>query len=108
LLVGGADENLRALQLAGGGVDVGVRLGDDLFLLLGGVEVDDLFRNDAVLDHPVGGRDEAVFGDLRVGGERADQADVRPLRGLDRAHAPVVGRVHVADLDRGPLAGQAA
>ena len=44
----------------------------------------------------------------RVGGQRADQADVRALRGLDRAHAAVVGRVHVADLDRRALAGQAA
>ena len=70
--------------------------------------MDDLLADDAVLDHPVGGRDEAVLGDLRVGGERADQADVRPLRGLDRAHPAVVGRVHVADLDRGPLTGQAA
>ena len=67
-----------------------------------------LFGDDAVLDDPVGGRDEAVLGDLRVGGERADQADVRALRGLDRAHPAVVGRVHVADLDRSALAGQAA
>ena len=49
-----------------------------------------------------------MLGDLRVGGERADQADVRSLRGLDRAHPAVVGRVHVADLDRGPLTGQTA
>ena len=71
--------------------------------------MDDLVGDDAVLDHPVGGGDEAVLGDLGVGGERADdQADVRALRRLDRAHAPVVGGVHVADLDRGALAGEAA
>ncbi len=44
----------------------------------------------------------------RVGRQRADQADVRTLGGLDRAHAAVVGRVHVANLDRCALAGQAA
>ena len=49
-----------------------------------------------------------MLGDLRVGRQRADQADVRALRGLDRAHPAVVGRVHVADLDRGALAGEAA
>ena len=96
------------MSLFGLRVDLGVRLGDHLVLLLGGVEVDDLVGDDAVLDHPVRGRDEAVLGDLRVGGERADQADVRALRRLDRAHPAVVGRVHVADLDRGALAGQAA
>ena len=62
----------------------------------------------AVLDDPVGRRDEAVLGDLRVGGQRADQADVRALGRLDRAHPPVVGRVHVAHLDRRALTGQAA
>ena len=51
---------------------------------------------------------EAVLRHLGVGAERADQADVRAFRGLDRAHAAVVGRVHVAHLDRRALAGQAA
>ena len=89
-------------------VDRRVGLGDDPLLLLGGVEVDDLVGDHAVLDDPVRGRDEAVLGDLRVGGQRADQADVRTLGGLDRAHAAVVGRVHVAHLDRRALARQAA
>ena len=84
------------------------RLGDDLLLLLGGVEVDDLVGDHAVLDDLVGGGHEAVLRDLRVRGERADQADVRALRGLDRAHPAVVGRVHVADLDRRALTGEAA
>ena len=38
----------------------------------------------------------------------ADEADVRALGRLDRAHAAVVGRVDVAHLDRRALAGQAA
>ena len=100
--------DLRALELAGLLVDLRVRLGDHVVLFLGRVQVDDLVGDDAVLDHPVGGGDEPVLGDLRVGRQRADQADVRALRGLDRAHPAVVGRVHVADLDRSALAGEAA
>ena len=49
-----------------------------------------------------------MLGYLGVGGERLDQTDVRPLRGLDRAHPPVVGGVHVADLDRRALTGKAS
>ncbi len=90
------------------GVERLVRLGDQLLLLLGRVQVDDLVGDLAVLDHAVRRRDEAVLGDLRVGGERADQADVRTLRRLDRAHPAVVGRVHVAHLDRRALTRQAA
>ena len=89
-------------------VDRRVRLRDQPLLLLGGVEVEDLVGHLAVLDDPVRGRHEPVLGDLRVARERADQADVRTLRGLDRAHPPVVGRVHVADLDRRALTGQTA
>ena len=89
-------------------VDLGVRLGDDLALLLRGVQVDDLVGHHAVLDDAVGRRDEAVLGDLGEARQRADQADVRPLRSLDRAHAAVVGRVHVAHLDGRALAREAA
>ena len=89
-------------------IDRRVRLGDDLLLLLVGVDADHLAGELAVLHHPVGGGDEAVLGDLRVGGQRADETDVRTLGGLDRAHAAIVGRVDVADLDRRPLAGEPA
>src|SRR6185503_4054218 len=44
--------------------------------------------------------------DPPVRGERADEADVRALRGLDRAHAAVVRRVDVTDLHAGAVAGQ--
>ena len=104
----GAAEDLAALQTATLGVDRGVRLGDQELLFLGRVEVAHLARQDAVLDHPVGGGDEAVLGYLGERGQRADETDVGTLGGLDRAHAAVVGGVHVADLDRGPLAGQPA
>jgi len=40
------------LVLAGLGVDLGVRLGDDALLLLGGVQVDDLLGDHALLDDP--------------------------------------------------------
>ena len=96
-----------ALELVRLRIDLGVGLGDHVLLFLGRVEPDDLVGDDAVLDLPVGRLDEAVLGDRRERRQRADQADVRPFRRLDRAHAPVVGRVHVADLDRSALAGQA-
>ena len=65
LLLAGADQHLRAFQFAGLRVELGVRLGDHLVFLLGRVEMEDLFADDAVFDRPVGGRDEAVLGDLR-------------------------------------------
>ena len=103
-----AAQDLRALQPPGLGVHRRVRLGDQQLLFLGGVEPFDLVGHDAVLDDAVGGRHEAVLGDLGERGQRADQADVRSLGGLDRAHAPVVGRVHVAHLDRRALAREPA
>ncbi len=103
----GAADDLVLQQLAVVG-DGGVRLRDLRLLLLRGVEVDDLVGDLAALHDAVRRRDEAVLGDLRVGRERADQADVRSLRRLDRAHAAVVRRVDVAHLDRRALARQAA
>ena len=103
----GAAQDLVAEQLA---VLVERRVGlrDLALLLLRRVDPHDLVGDLAVLDDPVRSGDEPVLGDLRVGGQRADQADVRALRGLDRAHPPVVGGVHVADLDRRALTGQPA
>ena len=56
----------------------------------------------------VGGLDEAVVVEARVRRERAEQSDVRALRRLDGADAPVVGVVHVADVEAGALAGESA
>src|SRR5215211_3595229 len=98
----------RALELAALRVDLRVRLGDDQVLLLSGVEVDDLVRHDAVGHDAIGGRHEAVLGDLGEARKRAHQADVRALRRLDRAHAAIVRRVHVAHLDRRALARETA
>ncbi len=96
-----ADEAVLRVQL-------GVRLGDRLVLLLRGVEALDLGRHHAVHHAPVRRLDEPELVQGRVAAQRADQADVRALRGLDRAHAPVVGLVDVAHLDGGALAGEAA
>ena len=52
--------------------------------------------------------DEAVRVDPGEGAERADEADVRALRRLDRAHPAVVAEVHVADFEAGALAAEAA
>ena len=59
-------------------------------------------------DDPVGSFDKAVLIDPCIRGKRRYQADIRALRRFDRAYAPVVGRVYVADLESGPFAGQAA
>src|SRR5260370_33117637 len=50
--------------------------------------------------------DEAVFVDARKARERADEADVRTFRRLDRADAAVVSGVHVADFEAGALTGE--
>ncbi len=60
-------------------------------------------------DHLAVGRlDEAVLVHAGEGGEAGDEADVRAFRRLDRADAAVVRRMHVAHLEAGALAGQAA
>src|SRR5690606_15753729 len=89
-------------------VERGGRLRDDVPVLVVGGEVDDLVGDAAVLDHPVRGLDETERVDPGEGRQRADQTDVRPLRGLDRAHAAVVRRVDVTDLHTRTVAGQAA
>ena len=70
--------------------------------------IDHLFGDLSVLDPPVRAFDEAVLIDHRVRGQAVDQADVRAFRGFDRADPAIVGRVHVANLEAGPLAGQTA
>ena len=88
------------------GVDLGVGLGDDVLFLFVGGEVDDLVGDATVHDLAVGGLDEAEVIDPGIGGERADQANVRAFWGLDRAHAAVVGRVDVTNLEASTLARQ--
>jgi hypothetical protein len=52
--------------------------------------------------------EEAVLVGAGVQRQRIDQADVRAFRRLDRAHAAVVGRMHVAHFEAGALARQTA
>ena len=56
----------------------------------------------------VGRLDKAHVADLGVHAKRRDQTDIRTFRRLDRAEATVMGVVHVAHLEAGPLARQAA
>src|SRR5216684_3168640 len=88
------------------GVERHVRLGHIVTPFLHGGEIDDVVRHAAVLDLAIGRLDEAVFVDPRIGRERVDKADVGTFRSLDRADAAVVGRVHVAHLEAGALAGK--
>src|SRR5690606_19501928 len=62
-------------------------------------QVIDVLGDDATLDLAVRGLDEAERVDAREGRESTDQTDVRAFRGLDGAHAAVVRRVDVTDLD---------
>ena len=59
-----------------------------------------------VVDAPEWRLDEPELVDARVGRERADEADVRPFWGLDRADPAVVAVVDVADVEPGPLAAE--
>ena len=90
------------------GVHRRVGLGDGVFLLLHRREVVHVVGDDAVLDLAIGALDEAVFVDAGEGRQRVDEADVRAFRRLDRADAAVMRRMHVAHLEAGALARQAA
>ena len=83
-----------------------VGLGDDDAVLFVGGQVVDLVGDDTLDDLAVRRLDEAERVDAPEGRQRADQADVRAFGSLDRAHPAVVGRVHVADLEAGPLTRQ--
>ncbi len=89
-------------------VDRRLGLRDSVLVLLARVDVYDLVRNAAVLNPPVRGLDEAELVDAGIGGEAGDKADIRALGRLDGAHPAVVRVVDVADLEVGPLAGEAA
>src|SRR5436190_1245660 len=108
LALAGAAKNLVVEELAGLLVERRRGLCDRELRLLGGVEIDDLVGDLAVLDDPVRRLDEAEFGDGRHRGERTHQADVRALGRLDRAHPAVMRRVNVAHLDGRALACEAA
>jgi hypothetical protein len=101
-----------ALLLGALRVGADLRRLDDLADLVlpaaAGVGDDHVIDDATLLDLAVGRLDEPELVDARVAGQRRDEADVRPFRRLDRADAPVVRGVHVADLEARPLARQAA
>src|SRR5690625_939403 len=84
-----------------------VRLGDDVAVLVVGGQVLDVVGHLALVDLAVGGLHETERVDPRVGGERTDEPDVRAFRGFDRAHAPVVGGVHVPHFHPGAVPREA-
>src|ERR1044072_5604722 len=90
------------------GVQLRVRLRDRDVLLAVCVEPRDLVRHLAVLHDAVRRFDEPEVVHAREARERRDEADVRTFRRLDRAHAPVLRVVHVADFEAGALARETA
>ena len=89
-------------------VELGIGLGDRVAALLHRREIDHLVGHLAVDHLAVRALDEAVLVDAGIGRERVDEADVRTFRRLDRADPAVMRRMHVAHLEAGALAGQAA
>ena len=89
-------------------VQIGVRLGDDEVAFFDRRQEIDLVGDLAVVDLAVRRFHEAVLVGARKQRERIDQADVRAFRRLDRADAAIVRRMHVAHLEAGALARQAA
>ena len=83
-----------------------IRLGDMMLGLLDRRQIAHLVGDLAVHHPPVRRLDEAVFVDPRIGRERIDEADIRPLRRLDRADPAIMRRMDVAHLETGTLAGQ--
>src|SRR5207249_641338 len=79
----------------------------DLVMRVARIEDFDFVDHSPLDDFAVRALDKAVLIDLRKAGERRDQADIRAFRGLDRADAAVVRRMHVADFESRALARQA-
>ena len=108
---GGLAADARRDELGGEAavrVELRVGLRDDLVFLVERGQIDDSIGDAIVFDFAVGRLDEAVLVDPRVGRERGDKSDIGALGGFNRADAAVMGRVNVADLETGALAGQTA
>ncbi len=89
-------------------VNLIVRLGDVVVLLLIRREVFDLVGDYTVLDGTIRSLDEAEFVDPGVGAKGVDQTDVRAFWCLNGADSPVVGRMHVPHLEPGAVSVQTA
>ena len=83
-------------------------LGDEVALLVVRGKVADFVGDLAVRDDAVRRLNEAEGVDAREGRERADEADVRAFRGLDRAHTTVVRGVDVSNFHARAVTRQTA
>src|SRR6266481_2591188 len=118
LFPGGQIERIRnvvcALSLAG--LQVLVFLFDGLaldmlgYLVLRIAGADDrhIIDDPAVLHFAIRTFDKPVFIDSRVAAQRRNQPDVWAFRRFDRAYAPVVCRMYVANFESGTLARETA
>src|SRR5690625_741220 len=87
--------------------DHGVRLGDDVAVLVVGGQVLDVAGPLALHDIEVRCLPDTDGSHPRVGRERTDQTDVRAFRGFDRTHPAVVGGVDVTHFHSGAVPRQA-
>ncbi len=85
-----------------------IRLRDDVLLLAVGGQIFNVFRDAAILDLAVRRFEKTEFVDARERRERRDEADVRAFRRLNRADAPVMRRMNVADFKARAVAGKTA
>ena len=85
-----------------------IGLRDHILAFFNGRKVIDLVGDFAVRHAAVRCFDETVFIQAGVQGQRVDQANVRTFRCFNRAHAAIVGHVHVTHFKAGTLARQAA
>src|SRR5258708_13010742 len=84
-------------------VELGVRLGDGVLLLLEHRVEGDLAGDRAALDLAVGSLDKPELVDPRISGKRGDQTDIWPFRRLDRADSAVMGGMDVPHFESRPL-----
>ena len=66
----------------------------------------DIVGDNTLFHHAIRAFQETVLVGAGIGRQGVDQTDVRTFRGLDRAHATVMGRVYVTDFEAGALTGQ--
>ena len=74
--------------------------------LFHGRQIDHIIGHLAVFHGAVRAFDKAVFVNAREGRQRVDQADIRTFRRFNRADPAIMGRMHIAHLKTGALAGQ--
>ena len=98
-----SDQRFDKLLLA---VQLSRCLGDDVLALVDGREVLDIIGNLAFCHLAIGAFQETVRIGAGIYRQRVDQADIRAFRRLNRTDTTVVGRVYVANLKTGTLAGQ--